>query len=208
MFQPVFLPTSILFVGGLLEIVLARVLSRATKGWLAFLASVLALVAVFALMPAIIHGDVLTASLFDWDAGNALVYRVDGLSVLFMLLGAGMGSAILLYSVGYMEEEEEGVTRFYVLMLVFIAGFVMLACSANLLIVYFSWELIGLCSYFLVGFWYKQQVAADGARKVLIITHIAGYGLLAAIMLLYVRTGTFVWTDPAVAPAFSGGIVS
>ena len=207
MFQPVFLPTSILFVGGLLEIVLARVLSRATKGWLAFLASVLALVAVFALMPAIIHGDVLTASLFDWDAGNALVYRVDGLSVLFMLLGAGMGSAILLYSVGYMEEEEEGVTRFYVLMLVFIAGFVMLACSANLLIVYFSWELIGLCSYFLVGFWYKQQVAADGARKVLIITHIAGYGLLAAIMLLYVRTGTFVWTDPAVAPAFSGGIV-
>ena len=207
MFQPVFLPTSVLFVGGLLEIVLARVLSRAAKGWLAFLASVLALIAVFALMPPIIHGDVLTASLFDWDAGNALVYRVDGLSVLFMLMGAGMGSAILLYSVGYMEEEEEGVTRFYVLMLVFIAGFVMLACSANLLIVYFSWELIGLCSYFLVGFWYKQQVAADGARKVLIITHIAGYGLLAAIMLLYARTGTFVWTDPAVAPAFSGGIV-
>ena len=98
MFQPVFLPTSLLFVGGLLEIVLARVLSRATKGWLAFLASVLALVAVFALMPAIIHGEVFTASLFDWDAGNAFVYRVDGLSVLFMLMGAGMGSAILLYS--------------------------------------------------------------------------------------------------------------
>ncbi|MGD0186911.1 MAG: NADH-quinone oxidoreductase subunit L [Roseiarcus sp.] len=207
MFQPVFLPTSVLFAGALLEIVLAGVLSRAAKGWLAFLASALALAAVFALMPAIIHGEVLTATLFDWDASIALVYHVDGLSVLFMLLGAGMGSAILLYSVGYMEEEEEGVTRFYVLMLVFIAGFVMLACSANLLIIYFAWELIGLCSYFLVGFWYKQQVAADGARKVLIITHIAGYGLLAAIILLYVRTGTFVWTDPAVAAAFSGVVV-
>ncbi len=207
MLQPIFLPTGLLFAGALLEIVLAGVLSRAAKGWLAFVASALALVAVFALMPAIIHGDVLDASLFDWDAGNLLVYHVDGLSVLFMLMGAGMGSAILLYSVGYMEHEDEGVTRFFVLMLVFIAGFVMLASAANLLIVYFSWELIGLCSYFLVGFWYEQQFAADGARKVLIITHIAGYGLLAAIMVLYVRTGTFMWTDPAVGAAFSGGVV-
>ena len=59
MFQPVFLPTSLLFAGALLEIVLAGFLSRAAKGWLAFLASALALVAVFALMPAIIHGEVL-----------------------------------------------------------------------------------------------------------------------------------------------------
>ena len=71
-------------------------------------------------------------------------------------------------------------------MLVFIAGFVMLACSANLLVVYFAWELIGLCSYFLVGFWYKQQVAADGARKVLIITHIAGYGCSRPSCFVYV----------------------
>ena len=104
-----------------------------------------------------------------------------------MLMGAGMGTAILLYSVGYMEQEEQGVTRFYAIMLVFIAGFVVLACSANLLGAYLAWELIGLCSYFLVGFWYEQQVAADGARKVLMITHIAGYGLLAAIILLYAR---------------------
>ncbi|MGC2203898.1 MAG: NADH-quinone oxidoreductase subunit L, partial [Stellaceae bacterium] len=125
----------------------------------------------------------------------------------FMLIGTGMGSAILLYSVGYMAEEEEGTTRFYVLMLVFIGGLVIRVCSANLLMAYFAWELIGLCSYFLVGFWYKRQVAVDGARKVLIITHLAGYGLLAAIMLLYVRTGTFLWTDPAVGAAFSGAII-
>ena len=64
-----------------------------------------------------------------------------------------------------------------------------------------------MCSYLLVSFSYKQQVAVDGARKVLIMTHIAGYGLLAAIMLLYVRTGSFLWTDPAVGAAFSGAIV-
>jgi len=205
--NPVFVPTGVLFGGALLEIVLGGVLSRTAKGWLAFLAAAIALTAALAMIPASIHGEVLTATLLDWDAGIALAYHVDGLSILFMLIGTGMGSAILLYSVGYMAEEEEGTTRFYVLMLVFIGGLVILVCSANLLMAYFAWELIGLCSYFLVGFWYKRQEAVDGARKVLIITHLAGYGLLAAIMLLYVRTGTFLWTDPAVGAAFSGAII-
>src|SRR5271166_3829864 len=198
MINPVFVPTSVLFAGALLQIVLAGILSRAAKGWLAFLIATIALLAVLAMMPAVIQGDILTATWFNWDTGIPLAFHVDGLSILFMLLGTGMGSAILLYSVGYMEEETEGITRFYVLMLLFIGGFVMLVCAANLLMAYFAWELIGLCSYFLVGFWYKQHAAAEGSRKVLIITHLAGYGLLAAIMLIYVRTGTFLWTDPAV----------
>jgi multicomponent K+:H+ antiporter subunit A len=205
--NPVFVPTGVLFGGALLEIVLGGVLSRTAKGWLAFLAAAIALTAALAMIPGSIHGEVLTVTLFNWDKGIALAYHADGLSILFMLIGTGMGSAILLYSVGYMAEEEEGTTRFYVLMLVFIGGLVILVCSANLLMAYFAWELIGLCSYFLVGFWYKRQEAVDGARKVLIITHLAGYGLLAAIMLLYVRTGTFLWTDPAVGAAFSGAII-
>ncbi len=207
MISPIFVPTGVLFAGALLEVALARTLSRALKGWLAFLAAVIALTAVLAMMPSIIHGEVFTGTLFDWDAGIPLTYHVDGLSILFMLMGTGMGSAILLYSVGYMEEEQEGITRFYVLMLLFIGGFVMLVCSANLLLAYLAWELIGLCSYFLVGFWYKDQAAADGSRKVLIITHLAGYGLLAAVILLFVRTGAFLWTDPSVGAAFSGGVV-
>lgn len=206
MIHPVFVPTAVLFSGAVLEIVLARILPRAAKGWLAFLIAAVALVAVLAMIPDVNHGEVLTATWFDWDYGVPLTYRVDGLSILFMLMGTVMGSAILLYSVGYMEEEAEGTTRFYVLMLLFIGGFVMLVCSDNLLLAYFAWELIGLCSYFLVSFWYKQQAAADGSRKVLIMTHLAGYGLLAAIMLLYAGTGTFVWTDPAVGAAFTGGI--
>ena len=134
MINPVFVPPGVLFAGALLEIVLAGILSRAAKGWLAFLITTTALLAVLAMMPAVIYGDVLTATWFNWDTGIPLACHVDGLSILFMLLGTGMGSAILLYSVGYMEEETEGITRFYVLMLVFIGGFVMLVCAANLLL--------------------------------------------------------------------------
>jgi len=205
--SPVFLPAVILFTGALLEVVLGGILSPVAKGWLAFLTVAAALTSVLAMMPDIIHGEVLTATLLDWDAGIPLAFNIDGLSIAFMLIATGIGSAILLYAIGYMADEKEGTTRFYLLMLVFIGGMVVLVCSANLLMTYLAWELIGLCSYFLVGFWYKQAAAVNGAKKVLIITHLAGYGLLAAIMLLHARTGTFVWTDPAVSPAFSGAII-
>jgi multicomponent Na+:H+ antiporter subunit A len=65
---------------------------------------------------------------------------------------------------------------------------------------------VGLCSFSLVGFWYTNREAVNGARKVLLMTHIAGYGLLAAILVLYHRAGTALWTDPAVARAFTGGL--
>ena len=64
-------------------------------------------------------------------------------------------------------------------MLVFIGGFIGLVYSANLFFFYLCWELVGLCSFSLVGFWYTNREAVTGARKVLLMTHIAGYGLLA-----------------------------
>ena len=207
MIDAVFVPTVVLFSGAALEIVLAAFLSRAAKGWLAFATAVVAFGAVATLVPEVRDGHALASTLLDWDVAAPFAYHVDGLSVLFMLAGTGIGAAILLFAVDYMEEEEHGTTRFYALMLAFIGGLVVLVCSANLLMMYFAWELIGLCSYFLVSFWYQQQAAADGARKVLVITHITGYGLLAAVVLLYARTGTMLWTDPAIATALSPGIV-
>ena len=91
-------------------------------------------------------------------------------------------------------------------MLIFIAGFVGLVYSANLFFFYLCWELVGLCSFSLVGFWYTNSEAVAGARKVLLMTHIAGYGLLAAILVIYHRTGSALWTDPHVAHAFTGGV--
>jgi multicomponent Na+:H+ antiporter subunit A len=73
-------------------------------------------------------------------------------------------------------------------------------------LIYLSWEVIGLCSYFLVGFWYKETESVNGARKVLIMTHIPGYALLIAVLLLFSRSGTFTWTDPNLVVSFTTGI--
>jgi NADH:ubiquinone oxidoreductase subunit 5 (subunit L)/multisubunit Na+/H+ antiporter MnhA subunit len=201
----VLLPVCALLVGLLLELVLARVLSSRGKGWLALASSVVALGGVLALWPATLRGGGLDVHLLTWDGPAALAYHVDGLSLLFALMASGIGAAVLLYSIAYMAEDS-GASRFYALMLVFIAGLIHLVYSADLLLLYLSWEVIGLCSFLLVGFWYQQREAAAGARKVLVMTHIAGYGLLAAVLILYARTGSTLWTDPQVAVAFGTGL--
>ncbi len=202
----VVLPLAALAAGALLQLILGRVLSRAGKGWLAFTACIVALGGVLALTPAVQGGQAVDVDLLGQGGSAALAFHVDGLSLIFALMAAGIGAAILLYCIQYMAREPEGVTRFYALMLVFIGGLVGLVYSANLLIAYFSWEVIGLCSYFLVGFWYKQSAAANGARKVLLITHIAGYGFLLGILLLFTASGSFLWTDPKLQAAFTGTI--
>jgi multicomponent Na+:H+ antiporter subunit A len=199
-------PLVALAAGALLELLLGRVLSPRAKGWLACGSGVVALVGALRLVPPVAAGGTVQQVLFSWDRGIPLRYHVDGLSLVFVLMATGIGSAILLYCVDYMADEREGATRFYALMLAFMAGLVNLACSADLLLAYLSWEVIGLCSYFLVGFWYRDPAASDGARKVLVMTHLPGYGLLAAILILFSHTGTFLWTDPAIRQAFTGGL--
>jgi multicomponent Na+:H+ antiporter subunit A len=164
-----------------------------------------AVAAVVATIPLVHSGQAIEANPFQWDGPLSLVLHVDALSVLFAFMGTALGGFVLLYSIGYMAHDKAA-TRFYCSMLIFLAGFVGLVYSANLFIFYLCWELVGLCSFSLVGFWYTNPEAVSGARKVLLMTHIAGYGLLAAIIVVYHRAGSALWTDPAVARSFTGGI--
>ncbi|HUA99288.1 MAG TPA: proton-conducting transporter membrane subunit [Terracidiphilus sp.] len=194
-----------LLIGAVLELFAARLLPGRAKGILALLCSLPALAGALAALPAVQHGGALDYRLGPWDGPIALVFHIDALGVLFALMGAGLGAAILLYSIGYMARDR-GATRFFATMLVFIAGFIGLVFSANLLFMYLCWEAIGLCSFSLVGFWYANPEAVNGARKVLLMTHLAGYGLLAAILIIFHSVGSLAWTDPAVAHAFTSGV--
>ena len=194
-----------LFAGVVLQILMARLLSSRAKGVLAVLCCVPSLAAVIAAFPMISGGTPLDLRLRMWDGLFAVAFHVDALSLLFASMGTGIGAIVLLYSVGYMAEEKSA-TRFYSIMLTFIGGFVGLVYFSNIFLLYLCWELVGLCSFSLVGFWYKDDAAVKGARKVLLITHLAGYGLLAALITIYVKTGSTVWTDPAFGAAFTKGI--
>ena len=201
----VLVPIGTLLAGVALEGLMASVLSARAKGWLAFASGLAGLAGVVAVWPQILAGRVMDVCFVRWDGPIQLSYHIDGLSFLFALMAAAIGTTVLLYSVGYMAEEK-GTTRFYMLMLTFIAGMIHLVYASDLFLLYFSWEVVGLCSFLLVGFWYRQAEAAYGARKVLTMTHLAGYGLLAAVVLLWVKTGSTLWTDPRVHSALTTGI--
>lgn len=195
----------LLLAGAALQLLLAPVLPSRGKGALALLCCVPALGSVICTIPKVMGGRAIDLTLLPWDGPLALALHVDALSILFAFMGTLLGGIVLLYSIGYMAEDA-GSTRFYAIMMVFIGGFVGLAYSANLFILYLFWEVVGLCSFGLVGFWYKNPEAVNGARKVLLMTHLAGYGLLASIIVIYHRSGTALWTDPAVAHSFTGGL--
>jgi len=194
-----------LFIGAVLQIAVKRLCSAKTKGILAFLFCVPAILAVTGAMNNLRGGQAVDLNLFQWDSPLALVLHVDALSLLFAFMGAAIGGLVMLYSIGYMAHDKSA-TRFYCTMLIFIGGFIGLVYSANLFIFYLCWELIGLCSFSLVGFWYTNAEAVAGARKVLLMTHIPGYGLLAGILVIYHRAGTAIWTDPRVSHSFTTGI--
>lgn len=194
-----------LLLGAALQILIARLCTARLKGILAFATCLPAVAAVAWLLPAVRDGQAVELKPLPWDGPLALVLHVDALSLLFAFMGAAIGGLVLLYSIGYMAHDKAA-TRFYATMLVFIGGFIGLVYSANLFVFYLCWELVGLCSFSLVGFWYTNREAVRGARKVLLMTHIAGYGLLAAILVIYHRTGSALWTDPAVARSVTGGV--
>ncbi|MDR3726114.1 MAG: proton-conducting transporter membrane subunit [Terracidiphilus sp.] len=194
-----------LLLGAALQILVARLCSARMKGVLAVLTCLPAVLAVAGTVRSVQAGQTVDVNVMGWDGPLALVFHVDALSILFAFMGACLGAFVLLYSIGYMAHDKSA-TRFYCLMQIFIGGFIGLVYSANLFFFYLCWELVGLCSFSLVGFWYTNREAVHGARKVLLMTHIAGYGLLAGILVIYFRTGSALWTNPAVAHSFTTGV--
>ena len=114
---------------------------------------------------------------------------LDPLSCLFALLISFVGTFVLVYSLGYMAGEE-GLTRYYSMILLFIGSMIGLVMADNLLQLFIFWEMVGFCSFTLVGFWYKRQDAVKSATQVLLMTKVGDVALLIAIILIYVDTGT------------------
>jgi len=106
----------------------------------------------------------------------------DALSALFISMSGFFGFVALLYSVADMEHEPEGHTRFFSLMLLFQGSMIGLFASGNLLVLFLFWELVGLCSYGLIGFYMGKEESSRASMKALIMTHAAGVGIVLGIL--------------------------
>ncbi|HBU70038.1 MAG TPA: NADH-quinone oxidoreductase subunit L [Elusimicrobia bacterium] len=115
---------------------------------------------------------------------------LDTLSIVPALIATWIGFLVLIYSIGYMKKEEN-LSRYYSLVLLFIGSMVGMSLSDNFLSLFFFWEVMGVCSYLLIGFFYADPKAAAAGVKAFIVTRIGDVALFGAILILYVLSGSF-----------------
>ncbi len=115
---------------------------------------------------------------------------VDSLTAVMLIVVTVVSLMVQIYSQGYMREDP-GYHRYYAWMSLFTASMLGLVMADNLLFLFVFWELVGLCSYLLIGFWFHRPAAANAAKKAFIVTRLGDFGFLVGILLLYQNTGTF-----------------
>ena len=134
---------------------------------------------------------------YTWISSGALNVsfglQLDQLSMAFVLLITFVGTMIHIYSLGYMEHDENR-GRFFGFLNLFVAAMLLLVLADNYLLLYVGWEGVGLASYLLIGFWQKKPSAATAAKKAFVVNRVGDFGLSLAIMTMFLAFGTFTFS--------------
>jgi NADH-quinone oxidoreductase subunit L len=132
-----------------------------------------------------------TLNLFSWISTPAfsanMAFYVDPLSALFLLIITGIGFLIHVYSAGYMHEDD-GFRRFFAYLNLFVFFMLLLVLGNNFLVMFIGWEGVGLCSYLLIGFWFKNIEYSAAAKKAFVMNRIGDLGLLLGVLMIYQTT--------------------
>jgi NADH-quinone oxidoreductase subunit L len=184
-------------IGFAVNLFFGRRMAKGTVGWIAcgaiglsFLASLLVFFDLLKLPPAdrsvetILYTWILSGE-FQANVG----FLVDPLSMVMMMVVSGVSLIIHIYSYGYMHDDSD-FPRYFTYLNLFVFFMLILVSANNFLLLFVGWEGVGLCSYFLIGFWYEKKSAADAGKKAFIVNRIGDYGFLLAIFLIFVTFGT------------------
>lgn len=124
---------------------------------------------------------------FEWFHIHYLAvnfsFQLDQLSIIMMIIITGIGTLIHLYSIGYMENDE-GFYKFFAYLNLFIFFMLLLVLGSNYLVLFVGWEGVGLCSFLLIGFWFKNEEYGKAARKAFIMNRIGDLGMLVGIFVI------------------------
>jgi NADH-quinone oxidoreductase subunit L len=157
------------------------------------ISAVLTLIAGSALLKSLPEVKSYTATLWQWmNAGNLnadISFSLDALSLVFCFVITFVGFLIHVYSIEFMAKDE-GFKRFFAYMNLFVGSMLVLVLADNILLMYLGWEGVGLCSYLLIGFWYKEPENGYAARKAFIITRIGDTAMIVGIFILFISFGT------------------
>jgi NADH-quinone oxidoreductase subunit L len=180
-------------IGFIINGVFGKYLPKAATNWLATLAILASFVTVVSVFLRLDATRSITIELFDWIAFTNLQigfsFLLDSLTMVMLLVITGIGFLIHLYSIGYMHGDE-GVTRFFTYLNLFIFFMLLLVMGSNYLVMFIGWEGVGLCSYLLIGFWFKNDAYNNAAKKAFVMNRIGDLGFLLGMFFILFNFGT------------------
>jgi NADH-quinone oxidoreductase subunit L len=141
----------------------------------------------------IFGGNEYQVTIYEWIASGDFVinisFLVDPLTAMLLLVVSTVGFLVHIYSIGYMDGDR-GFWRFFAYLNLFMFSMLLLILGDNFLMLYVGWEAVGLCSYALIGFWYKKPSAAGAAKKAFVVNRIGDLGFGLGIIMIWVNLGT------------------
>ena len=196
------------FAGFLINAFLGRRLPKSVSGGIACLAIIGSfLVSVVSILSLSSSGALAAeVTAFDWmssgDLQIPLTFRLDHLASLMILVVTGIGSLIHIYSTGYMHEETDPeYARYFSYLNLFAAFMLVLVLGASFPVMFVGWEGVGLCSYLLIGFWFRKQSAADAGKKAFVVNRIGDFGFILGMLMVFVTFGSLDFQEVAAAAA-------
>ncbi len=187
------------FLGFLFNVFLGKKAGKIIVGFVGTLSVVVSFaVTIYFLLQINTAKEVITVNLFDWISiqrfNISFGFLLDQLSLIWLLFVTGIGALIHLYSTSYMHDDEK-MHSFFAYLNLFIFFMITLVIGSNLLVMFIGWEGVGLCSYLLIGFWYKNQDFNDAAKKAFIMNRIGDLGFLIGIFIVASLFNTLDFTS-------------
>ena len=198
--------SDLLFLIPLLPVVAATVNFIFGRWWLRSLAGPIAVAAVagswilslLAFIDQIGSDEPLKQHLYTWipagDLSIPMNLQIDHLTAVMLMLVTTVSLLVHIYSLGYMEGED-GFYRFFSYLPLFVFSMIMLVMADNFLTLFVFWEGVGLCSYLLIGYYFRRKSASDAAKKAFIVNRIGDFGFLIGMMLIFVHTGSLLFSE-------------
>jgi NADH-quinone oxidoreductase subunit L len=209
-------------LGFLINAMMGRRLPKGVSGGLASLVMLVSFgvsaVSVWQLIGLAPEQRIIEQTVYTWIASDdlnlGLTFRLDPLSAVMILVVTGIGSLIHIYSTSYMHDEVDSeFARYFSYLNLFAAFMLVLVLGANFPVMFVGWEGVGLCSYLLIGFWFKKKSASDAGKKAFVVNRIGDYAFILGMLALFAQFRTLDFREVAAAvaalpPETSFGILS
>jgi NADH-quinone oxidoreductase subunit L len=180
-------------IGFLINILIGKEVLREKAHWPAILLVAGSWVCSLYALRDVLAGKVINEDLYTWIVSGtfkvSVGFLIDPLTAVMLMVVSTCATLIHIYSVGYMHGDK-GYYRFFAYMNLFTFCMLMLVTANNFLQLYFGWEGVGLCSYFLIGFWYEKKSASDAGKKAFIVNRFGDFGFGLGVFMIFLTFGT------------------